>query len=180
MSGGAFDYSQYRIDDIVNRIENEIERATCERPEPIKRTYVSTMNVRKNCPGSTSYRYLNYGLNTLEDAREYFEALGYEIKDVDETHFEIIIADDEYIKVSKYEEFVYLDEEGEEMYFPEYTERTLDEFRKGVEILKKASIYANRIDWLLSGDDGEDNFYERLNEELEELKNGQGNKTKNY
>lgn len=180
MSGGAFDYSQYRIDDIVNRIENEIERATCERPEPIKRTYVSTMGVRKNSPGSTSYRYLNYGLNTLEDAREYFEALGYEIKDVDENNFEIIIADDEYINVSKCEEIVYLDEEGEEMYFPEYTERTLDEFRKGVEILKKASIYANRIDWLLSGDDGEDNFYERLNEELEELKNEQGNKTKNY
>jgi hypothetical protein len=180
MSGGAFDYSQYRIDDIVNRIENEIERATCERPEPIKRTYVSTMGVRKNSHGSTSYRYLNYGLNTLEDAREYFETLGYKIKDVDENEFEIIIADDEYIKVSKCEETVYLDEDGEEMYFPEYTERTLDEFRKGVEILKKASIYANRIDWLLSGDDGEDSFYERLNEELEELKNGQGNKTKNY
>lgn len=29
MSGGAFDYAQYRIDDIVNRIEEEIERATC-------------------------------------------------------------------------------------------------------------------------------------------------------
>lgn len=180
MSGGAFDYSQYRIDDIVNRIENEIERATCERPEPIKRSYVSIMRVRKNGPGSTSYGYLNYGLNTLEEAREYFETLGYEIKDVDENNFEIIITDDECINVSKYEETVYLDEEGEEMYFPEYTERTLDEFRKGIEILKKASIYANRIDWLLSGDDGEDNFYERLNEELEELKNGQGNKTENY
>jgi hypothetical protein len=180
MSGGAFDYSQYRIDDIVNRIENEIERATCERPEPIKRSHVSIMGVRKNGPGSTSYRYLNYGLNTFEEAREYFESLGYEIKDVDETHFKIILTDDEYISVSKYEETVYLDENGEEMYFPEYTERTLDEFRKGIEILKKASIYANRIDWLLSGDDGEDSFYERLNEELEELKNEQGNKTENY
>lgn len=180
MSGGAFDYSQYRIDDIVNRIENEIERATCKRPEPINRAYVSIMRVRKNGPGSTSHRYLNYGLNTIEEAREYFETLGYEIKDVDETHFEIILTDDEYISVSKYEETVYLDENGEEMYFPEYTERTLDEFRKGIEILKKASIYANRIDWLLSGDDGEDSFYERLNEELEELKNEQGNKTENY
>jgi hypothetical protein len=31
--------------------------------------------------------------------------------------------------------------------------------KEGVEILKKAYIYAHRIDWFLSGDDGEDNFY---------------------
>ena len=38
-------------------------------------------------------------------------------------------------------------------------------------ILKQAEIYAQRIDWLLSGDDGEESFHERLKEELEELKN---------
>jgi hypothetical protein len=33
-----------------------------------------------------------------------------------------------------------------------------------------AEIYAQRIDWLLSGDDGEDSFRERLKEDLEKLK----------
>ena len=45
----------------------------------------------------------------------------------------------------------------------------LEEFKKGLKILKKAAIYAQRIDWLLSGDDGEDSFKRRLKEELDEL-----------
>lgn len=32
--------------------------------------------------------------------------------------------------------------------------------------LKLANIYLHRIDWLLSGDDGEDSFHSRLKEEL--------------
>ena len=32
-----------------------------------------------------------------------------------------------------------------------------------------AAIYAQRIDWLLSGDDGEESFKRRLKEELDEL-----------
>lgn len=51
----------------------------------------------------------------------------------------------------------------------EYSEETLAEFRKGVQLLRKAYIYAQRIDWLLSDDDGEDTFHERLKEELDEL-----------
>lgn len=51
-----------------------------------------------------------------------------------------------------------------------YTEETLSEFRKAVEILKQAEVYAQRIDWLLSGDDGEESFHERLKEDLTKLK----------
>ena len=52
----------------------------------------------------------------------------------------------------------------------EYSKKTIKEFKKGIKILKMAEIYAQRIDWLLSGDDGEENFHERLKEELEQLK----------
>ena len=38
-------------------------------------------------------------------------------------------------------------------------------------ILKKAYVYAQRIDWLLSDDDGEESFHKRLKEELDNLKN---------
>lgn len=52
----------------------------------------------------------------------------------------------------------------------EYDKQTLKEMKKGMEILRKAYVYAQRIDWLLSGDDGERTFHERLKEDLEELK----------
>lgn len=51
-----------------------------------------------------------------------------------------------------------------------YSDETIAEFKNGIQALKKAYIYAMRIDWLLSGDDGEESFHERLKEELEELK----------
>ena len=50
-----------------------------------------------------------------------------------------------------------------------YSKDTKDEFLKGLELLEKAQIYAQRIDWLLSGDDGEESFHRRLRQDLEEL-----------
>lgn len=52
-----------------------------------------------------------------------------------------------------------------------WTPETLEEFQKAVKYLKIAQIYSQRVEWLLSGDNGEDSFIERLNEELEELEN---------
>lgn len=51
----------------------------------------------------------------------------------------------------------------------EYSKKTLEEFKTAVKVLGVAYIYARRIDWLLSGDDGEDTFHERLKEELNDL-----------
>lgn len=44
------------------------------------------------------------------------------------------------------------------------------EMEKGLKLLKKAAIYAQRIDWFLSGDDGEENFLKRLKEDLKDKK----------
>lgn len=49
-----------------------------------------------------------------------------------------------------------------------WTPETLLEFQNAVKYMKLARIYSYRIEWLLSGDDGEDTFIERLKEELEE------------
>ena len=48
-----------------------------------------------------------------------------------------------------------------------YSPETLTEFANAVNQLRTAHIYANRIDYLLSGDDGEDNFHRRLKNELD-------------
>ena len=51
-----------------------------------------------------------------------------------------------------------------------YSPETIVEFAKAVTALKLAYVYAQRIDWLLSGDDGEDSFHKRLQAQLKELK----------
>jgi len=51
-----------------------------------------------------------------------------------------------------------------------YSPETIAEFEKAVKALKLAYEYAQRIDWLLSGDDGEDSFHRRLQAQLGELK----------
>jgi hypothetical protein len=51
-----------------------------------------------------------------------------------------------------------------------YSEETIAEFNEAVKLLKKAYVYAQRIDWLVSGDDGEDSFHSRLKHDLEKLK----------
>lgn len=47
-----------------------------------------------------------------------------------------------------------------------YSAETKQEFERCVVLLKTASIFLNRIDWLVSGDDGEDNFHKRLKHDL--------------
>lgn len=57
----------------------------------------------------------------------------------------------------------------EEKYNRIYPEEIQQAMRDGVEVLKKAYVYAQRIDWFLSGDDGDENFLKRLKDDLNEL-----------
>jgi hypothetical protein len=117
MSGGTFDYNQYKIRYIADDIEQEIARSG--KPK------------------------------TPRELRE---------------------------------EFIYRDKEWYEKY-PEdlnhykYPDEVIKEFKKGYEILRKAEIYAQRIDWLLAGDDGEESFIQRLKGELLHLELELKNKT---
>lgn len=51
-----------------------------------------------------------------------------------------------------------------------FTPETIAEFKKGLLVLRQAFVYAQRIDWLVSGDDGEEQFHKRLKDELVSLK----------
>ena len=58
----------------------------------------------------------------------------------------------------------------EDWFFPhEYSEETIEKFKEGIKFIKIAQVYAQRIDWLLSSDDGEETFHERLAEDLKKL-----------
>ena len=53
---------------------------------------------------------------------------------------------------------------------PIYPPEVQDAMKAGIKALKIAEIYAHRIDYFLSGDDGDENFLKRLQDELDEIK----------
>jgi hypothetical protein len=110
MSGGAFDYNQYKIGYIADQIEHEIEKSG--RPK-------SQEELKEE-----SWRGSDWYEQYPEDLNHY-----------------------------------------------KYPEAVIEEFKNAVKHLRVAEIYAQRVDWLLSGDDGEESFLRRLEEDLEKLKN---------
>lgn len=65
------------------------------------------------------------------------------------------------------------DEDGEDSYGDKirtrYSSHEIDVFRQAIFFIRKAQVYAHRIDWLLSGDDSAESFFARLGEDLKDL-----------
>lgn len=57
----------------------------------------------------------------------------------------------------------------EDDFYPPYKAETIQRFSEAVKFLQLAKIYAHRIDWFLSSDDGEESFHKRLNKELKQF-----------
>ena len=109
MSGGAFNYDQYKIGYMVDQIEETVVKNGVEKtPEDLK----------------------NEGWRDPDWYEKY----------------------------------------PEDKYHYQYPDEVIEKMKEGIEVLKRAQIYAHRIDWLLSGDDGEESFLRRLEEELNEIK----------
>ena len=47
-----------------------------------------------------------------------------------------------------------------------YSNEVIEEFKNAYKALRIAEIYAQRVDWLLAGDDGQESFLQRLKGEL--------------
>jgi hypothetical protein len=103
MSGGTFDYIQYRITEIHEKVLKEIQKSGKKK--------------------------------TPEEMKEDYWYPGMEVNPI---HYE-------------------------------HPKEVLDKFKEGYIKLREAQIYAQRIDWLLAGDDGEETFLKRLQEDLEKL-----------
>lgn len=58
---------------------------------------------------------------------------------------------------------------SEEVFYSTLRDDTRLKFHEAVCLLKKAEIAVQRIDWFVSGDDGEDTFHERWDKEFQEL-----------
>jgi hypothetical protein len=60
-------------------------------------------------------------------------------------------------------------ESWEEPYHYEYPPEVIQKFKEAVLSLRVAQVYAQRVDWLVSGDDGEESFMRRLDEDLKDI-----------
>jgi hypothetical protein len=60
--------------------------------------------------------------------------------------------------------------EEKDQYYSTYNRKTIGIMKRAVYVLRMAHICAQRIDWMLSGDDSEESLEERLEEELKALK----------
>lgn len=54
----------------------------------------------------------------------------------------------------------------EDKFWYKYPDEVIEEFKEAVKYLSIAYVYAQRVDWLVSGDDGEESFMERLKKDL--------------
>ena len=54
-----------------------------------------------------------------------------------------------------------------------WSPEVLSEFKNALKYLKIAQVYSHDVEWLLSGDYGDDSFLESIKEELEELEKNQ-------
>ena len=57
----------------------------------------------------------------------------------------------------------------EDLNHHEYSDEVIKQFKSASVMVKIAQIYIQRMDWLLSGDDGEDSFLKRLDKDLKKL-----------
>lgn len=189
MSGGRFDYKQYCINDIADSIEQEIDDALMPRPDLVEEVAISV--IRSNDPEFRSY--WNDGRTSafedFDEAVEYFKRVRrnqehYNIVSecTDKNGFRTAIFNigDEYVRVKEwlYSHYPVDPKTGDQYHCPNFTSETLSVLQKTVDLLRRAAIYANRVDWMLSGDDEQDTMLQRLQEDLDKLKEDNKMKTK--
>jgi len=108
MSGGAFDYNQYKIGYIADQIDEVIVKNGIEKtPQELK--------------------------------------------------------DESWRDDSWYDKY------PEDKFHYKYPDEVIEKMKEAVKALNIAQEYAQRVDWLLSGDDGEESFLSRLEENLKKI-----------
>lgn len=179
MSGGRFDYKQYCIGDIADSIVMEIARAMRPLPPPTIRKGVMCKIRTGDKSFSHDGRYWNL-FDSIDEAKEYFrnkggtEILSERTLSNGERELTVLYKrTNETLVFTSCTEEVYLDELGREIYQPEYSEDTIKEFKNAIRTLRMAQVYAQRVDWLICGDDGEESFHERLAEDLANITDDQ-------
>ena len=145
MSGGHFNYYQDRIPDIADSIERKIRR----NEDGIKCWDAKEEYGVSYRPGDSEWVYTSWKTDNK-----------YRVPQKN---------------IIDREPYYYGDDDGVPIFdkpdgWSNYPPEILDIFKEAVKKLKEAAVYAQRIDWFLSGDDGEESLIRRLKEDLEQVK----------
>lgn len=168
MSGGHFDYIQRKLEDIsldlkeIIDLEEGVNNGEVECMEEVDVYALKIVHKDGNSKMFRDARFRSYS-----DALNILTKEGYRIEEREGQRSFRAIKDDIKYDINEVIKCIYF-KGNEEVYPYGYSSNTLEEFKKGIDAINKATVYINRIDWLLSGDDGEDTFHERLKEDLEE------------
>lgn len=88
----------------------------------------------------------------------HFDYTQYRMGDVAENIWDLITHND----------IPFADDFGDK-YGYQFDKEIIDQLLLGYFFTKMAQIYVQRIDWLVSGDDGQEEFLERLQEDIQEF-----------
>lgn len=75
----------------------------------------------------------------------------------------------EELKAESWRDSDWYEKYPEDKFHYKYPDEVIEKFKEGVELIRKAQIYVDRIDRLLSADDGEENFLRRLKDDLSKI-----------
>ena len=181
MSGGYFDRNIYAIGEIVASIERDIARALRPKPEKIHKDYW-TIYVKDSFGSYHSYMgFLSF--SSYEEAESFLltdkTIVKAEQKYSDQHFFaEGIIFqstkrymsdtyDGERIPVLYSIHHCYYDHYPYNADVLELSNETIGAMKEAYRQIRIAEIYATRVDWMMSGDDSEESFRERIKEDLE-------------
>jgi hypothetical protein len=65
----------------------------------------------------------------------------------------------------------WLEKYPDDKFHYKYSDVMIEKFKEGLKHIELAQIYMQRLDWLLSGDDGDESFMSRLEDDLKKLEN---------
>ena len=194
MSGGYFDRNIYAIGEIVASIERDIARALRPKPEKIHKDYW-TIYVKDSFGSYHSYMgFLSF--SSYEEAESFLltdkTIVKAEQKYSDQHFFaEGIIfqstkrymsdtPDAEQIPVLYSIHHCYYDHYLYEADVLELLDETIDAMKEAYRQIRIAEIYAERVGWMMSGDDSEECFRERIKEDLTEFEKEYASKDWTY
>ena len=184
MSGGHFDYKQYAVREIADRIEHDIAWALAPKPALVHDDYWSIFEMDAY-RGYHMYPSYSRHFATYEEAEKYLLSTGNIVK-AEQRYVDLKLFSDptQFQSTNQYMERVPNDEQIPVLYeihhvvsdhYPydedvlELEDSTIEAMKEAYRILRLAEIYAKRIDWMMSGDDGEETMHKRLKVELEEF-----------
>ena len=180
MSGGYFDRSTYAMREIVDTMKRDIARALQSKPEKVYENYW-TIYEKDSFGSYHSYKdYMSFA--SYEDAESFLlrdtTIVKAEQKYVDRQFFGdgVIFqstmrymsdtSDGEQIPVLYSIHHCYYDHYPYEADVLELSAETIDAMKEAYRQIRIAEIYATRVDRMMSGDDSEESFRERIKDDL--------------